>query len=124
MDIRDVEDEASYDWALGEIAACFEDEPAPGSEEAARFSVLVNLIDLYERRVHAIEDAPPVEVLRFCMEQSGRTQADLAALFGSRSRASEVLTGKRPLNLPMIARLSRAWGIPADALIGKDLVAA
>jgi HTH-type transcriptional regulator/antitoxin HigA len=51
------------------------------------------------------------------MDVTGRSQADLAALLGSRSRASEILKRKRPLTLDMIQKLHRDWGISADLLI-------
>ena len=57
------------------------------------------------------------------MEQNDYSQADLAALLGSRSRASELLNGKRELTLDQIRRLSRAWHIPAGALIGDMAMA-
>lgn len=47
----------------------------------------------------------------FCPRMQGRSQADLARLFGSRSRASEVLNRRRHLSADMIARLADAWGI-------------
>jgi len=52
------------------------------------------------------------------MKTHGYTQTDLARVLGSRGRASEVLSGKRPLSLPMIRRLAAAWDVPADALVG------
>jgi HTH-type transcriptional regulator/antitoxin HigA len=48
---------------------------------------------------------------------TGRTQADLATLFGSRSRASEILNRKRALTLEMIHKLHEEWKIPAELLI-------
>jgi HTH-type transcriptional regulator/antitoxin HigA len=51
------------------------------------------------------------------METSGRTQADLGRLLGSRRRASDILAGKRPLTMGMAWKLHRKWGIPAEALI-------
>jgi plasmid maintenance system antidote protein VapI len=51
------------------------------------------------------------------MEQAGYTQADLAALLGSRSRASEILQRRRALTMGMAAKLSREWRIPAESLI-------
>jgi HTH-type transcriptional regulator/antitoxin HigA len=52
------------------------------------------------------------------MEHAGRTQSDLAALLGSRSRASEILSGKRDLTLDQIRKLHREWHIPVASLIG------
>jgi HTH-type transcriptional regulator/antitoxin HigA len=50
-------------------------------------------------------------------ETGGYTQADLGRLLGSRQRASDILTRKRPLTMRMAWRLHREWGIPAEALI-------
>jgi HTH-type transcriptional regulator/antitoxin HigA len=46
-----------------------------------------------------------------------RTQADLGRLLGSRQRASDILTRKRPLTMRMAWKLHREWNIPAEALI-------
>jgi len=51
------------------------------------------------------------------METGGLTQADLGRLPGSRQRASDILTRKRPLTMRMAWKLHREWRIPADALI-------
>lgn len=48
----------------------------------------------------------------------GRSRADLAALLGSRSRASEIMARKRPLTLDMIRNISAAWSLPL-ALLAK-----
>jgi len=47
-------------------------------------------------------------------------QADIASLFGGKTRISEVLNGKRPLNLNMITLLNKYLGIPLESLIGGD----
>lgn len=51
------------------------------------------------------------------METGGYTQADLGRLLGSRQRASDVLSRKRRLTIPMAWKLYREWGIPAETLI-------
>jgi HTH-type transcriptional regulator/antitoxin HigA len=78
---------------------------------------LAALIEAYERKHWPIDPPDPVEAIRYCMEQQGYTQADLAALLGSRSRASEILKRKRPLTLEMVRKLHREWGIPAESLL-------
>ena len=47
----------------------------------------------------------------------GLNQAALAAVVGSRSRASEVLNRRRALTMDMAFRINREWHIPAEALI-------
>ncbi len=119
MNIRPIRDDASLAWAVKEIERYFDDEPEPGSAEGDRFDVLATLIEAYEARHHPIPPAEPIDVLRFVMEQRGLGQGDLASLLGSRSRASEILSGKRRLTVEMIALLSREWHIPADLLLPR-----
>lgn len=62
---------------------------------------------------------PPVELIRYAMEQHGLSPADMAPILGTRSRVSEVLSGKRSLTLAMIRRLNERLGIPAELLIAE-----
>jgi HTH-type transcriptional regulator / antitoxin HigA len=88
-----------------------------GTPEGDELDVLATLIDAYEAKRWPETDVEPVAFLRAFMDASGRTQSDLAELFGSRSRASEVLSRKRGLTLDMVAKLSREWGVPADVMV-------
>ncbi|WP_304166087.1 type II toxin-antitoxin system HigA family antitoxin [Phenylobacterium aquaticum] len=117
MDVRALHDERDYDWALAEVARYFETQPSPGSAEADRFDVLSDLIEAYERRCWPIEPAEALDAIRFAMELRGMTQTDLAQLLGSRSRASEILNGRRTLTPSMMAKLHRQWGVPAESLL-------
>ena len=60
----------------------------------------------------------PVAVIRFRMEQQGLEPKDLVPQLGSRSRVSEVLSGRRNLSLKMIRTLVARLGIPAEVLLG------
>jgi HTH-type transcriptional regulator/antitoxin HigA len=51
------------------------------------------------------------------MEQSALTARDLIPFLGSRSKVSEVLSGKRPLTMQMARALHANLGIPADVLL-------
>lgn len=53
----------------------------------------------YEQRNVEIPDAPPAGALAALMEQNHLRQTDLAKLFGSQSNVSEVLSGKREINV-------------------------
>jgi len=117
MEIRPLRTAADYDWALAKIEACFRREQAPGTPQADRFAVLAALIAEYERRHWLIDPRDPGAAIRARMEQAGYIQADLARLLGSRSRASEILAGRRGLTMEQVRRLHAAWQIPADALI-------
>jgi HTH-type transcriptional regulator / antitoxin HigA len=115
--IRPLRSEADYDAALKEIERYFEDEPKPGTSEADRFDLLALIIEDYERKCWPIEPPDTIDAIRYRMETGGYTQADLGRLLGSRQRASDIVTRKRPLTMRMAWRLHREWGIPAEALI-------
>ena len=117
MNIRPIRNERDYDWALAEITRYFNRPPKRGTPQADRFDVLAELIEAYEAKHWAIGAADPVDAIIYSMDINGRTQGDLAALFGSKSRASEILGRKRPLTLGMIQKLNRDWGLPAELLI-------
>ena len=115
--IRPLHSEADYDAALNEIERYFENEPKVGTPEADRFDLLALIIEDYERKRWPIEPPEPIDAIRYGMETGGYTQADLGRLLGSRQRASDILTRKRPLTMRMAWRLHREWDIPAEALI-------
>jgi HTH-type transcriptional regulator / antitoxin HigA len=115
--IRPVRTETEYDEALEEIERYFENEPKPGTPEADRFDLLALTIEDYERKRWPIEPPEAIDAILYRMETGGYTQADLGRLLGSRQRASDILTKKRPLTMRMAWKLHRDWNIPAEALI-------
>jgi HTH-type transcriptional regulator/antitoxin HigA len=115
--IRPLHNEAEYEAAVDEIEGYFEREPKPGTPEADRFDLLALVIEDYERKRWPIDPPDAIDAIRFGMEVGGRTQADLGRLLGSRQRASDILSRKRPLTMQMAWKLHREWGIPADVLI-------
>lgn len=61
---------------------------------------------------------------RWMHRRLGHTQAELAKILGSRSRASEILSRRRPLTLDMIQKINARWKIPADLLVQPYRVSA
>ena len=90
---------------------------AAGTFEADTLEVLAVLIDEYERRRWPVARGEPVDAITAHMEMQGLGQSDLARLFGSEPRASEILNRRRRLTVDMIAKLANEWGIPADWLV-------
>jgi HTH-type transcriptional regulator / antitoxin HigA len=81
--------------------------------------LLAALVDLYEREHEPISPPEPLDAIRFRMEQDGLKPKDLIPYIGSRSRVSEVLSGRRKLTLKMIRNLHKGLGIPAESLLGS-----
>ncbi|MBX3484763.1 helix-turn-helix domain-containing protein [Phenylobacterium sp.] len=117
MDIRPIRTASDHEAALREIDRLWGAEV--GSDDGDRLDVLATLVERYEEGHFPIPTSTPLEVLKFMMEQTGRRQTDLANLLGSRSRASEILSGRRNLTLDQIRLLAREWRIPAGALVGE-----
>ncbi len=116
MDIRPIRTKDDHTAALREIDRLW--GSSEGTDDGDKLDIVVTLVERYEGIRYPIAPADPIGVVRFVMEPNDYSPADLATLLGSRSRASELLSGKRELTLDQIRRLSREWHIPAGALIG------
>lgn len=115
MDIRPIRNDDDLRAALAEIERLWK-SPA-GSPEADRLEILTLLVERYEEASLAAKDIDPIDMLDYAFTDMGRSQAELATLLGSRSRASEIMARKRPLTLPMIRKISAAWNIPLALLV-------
>jgi HTH-type transcriptional regulator / antitoxin HigA len=118
MQIQPIHTENDYQKALDRIEEIF--DAKPGTKEGDELEVLGILVDEYEKKHFPIEAPKPVEAIKFRMDQLGMEQKDLAKLLGSKSRASEILSGKRSLSLRQIKILYRKLGIPAEVLIQES----
>ncbi len=115
MNIHPIKNDRDYRSALLRIESLMDAKRnTPAMDELEILSVLV---EKYEDEHFPIQSPDPVEAIKFRMEQMGLSQVDLAAIMGSRSRASEVLNGKRGLTIKMIRVLHDRLHIPAEVLI-------
>ena len=118
MDIGPIRTDEDHRAALAEIEAYW---GAPeGTEEGDKLDVLLALVNIYETTRWPIdidENFDPIDVLRYAIVELGHTQAELAELLGSRSRASEVLASRRTLTVEMIHKIGEALRIPAGLLV-------
>ena len=77
---------------------------------------LGTLIHAYEEVYHPIPECSGVEVLRFLMDEHGLTQSDLPEI-GSQGVVSEVLRGKRELNIRQIRALAKRFQVSPAVFI-------
>lgn len=118
--VRVIESEEDYELALSRMASLVERGTPDGSDAQRLLRTLGVLIKDYETREVRIATPGPLEAIRFRMEQQGLAPKDLIPFLGSRSRVSEVLSGKRPLSLAMVRSLHRGLGIPASSLLSQQ----
>jgi HTH-type transcriptional regulator/antitoxin HigA len=71
---------------------------------------LGTLLHAYEERHHPLPDSSGADMLRFFMEEHALTQSDLPEV-GSQGVVSEVLSGKRDLNVRQIRALAARFHV-------------
>ena len=72
--------------------------------------IVGDLIQDYETEQHPLPETTGIEALKFLMEQHGLKQGDLEEI-GSQGVVSEILTGKRELNVRQVRALSERFGV-------------
>jgi len=77
---------------------------------------LATLIHAYEEDHYPIPTSTGADILRFLMEEHGLTQSDLPEV-GSQGVVSEVLNGKRELNVRQIRALAERFGVSTAVFI-------
>ena len=97
--IKPIRTEGDLEQALERIDRIFDAEE--GTPESNELDVLTDLVELYEDRRDPIGFPTPVAAIEFRMEQAGLTNRDLIPFIGSRSKVSEVLSGKRAITMSM-----------------------
>jgi HTH-type transcriptional regulator / antitoxin HigA len=116
--IKAIRTEADYNAALSRIDALMDAEP--GTRAGDELDVLVDLVEHYEEKREPMGFPSAIAAIRFRMEQANLTPRDLAPFIGSRAKVSEVLSGKRPLTMPMARALHEHLGIPAAVLFRES----
>jgi len=114
--LKPIKTERDYRQALAFLEENF--DAKSGTGQANTVEVVAILVDKYEEEHFPIESPDPVAAIKFRMEQSGVTTADLAKILGGRNRVSEILSRKRRLTVEMVKKLSAQWRIPAESLLG------
>jgi len=114
MNIKPIRDENGYKEALSHVDILMN---ATNSDELDELEILTALIERYEALHYHIDMPNPIEAIKFRMEQEGLIQNDLIPFFGSKSRVSEVLNGKRKLTIDMIRNLNTGLNIPFENML-------
>jgi HTH-type transcriptional regulator/antitoxin HigA len=117
--VKVIKTQRDYDAAIFRLSALMDEDMTPGSSKEAELELLALVIESYERSKVEPVVLDPIEAILFRMDQIGLKKVDLVPYMGSLPKVSEVLAGKRPLNLAMIRKLHQGLGIPADVLLAQ-----
>ena len=106
-----IRNERDYERAVKRIETLLDEI---GSDERhplySLLDTLGTLLEAYEEQHYAIPDTTGAGVLEYLMEEHGLTQSQLPEV-GSQGVVSEVLNGKRELNVRQIRELSRRFKV-------------
>jgi len=115
--LRPIKNEHQYQDALALVYMLMQEDIKPDSKESDELEILSILIKEYENEHYPIAQPNPLEAIRFRLDQMNMSESELSEILGYRSRKSEILSGKRKLNLAMIRKLTEKLHIPAEVLI-------
>jgi HTH-type transcriptional regulator / antitoxin HigA len=112
-----IRNEHEYDLAIERLNRLLDEV---GTDEQHPLYTLLDtlgtLIHAYEEEHHPIPDCSGADVLRFLMEEHGLTQSDLPEI-GSQGVISEILRGKRELNVRQIRALAKRFHVSPGVFI-------
>jgi HTH-type transcriptional regulator / antitoxin HigA len=109
--------EREYDAAVERLGELVDEIGDNAKDPRYRLvETLSALIEAYEREHHAVPDISGVDMVRFLMEQHGLTQGDLPEI-GSQGVVSEILSGRRELNVRQLQALAERFGVSPAAFL-------
>ncbi len=110
-DIAPIRDEAHYQRMTAMLEALLDETTGDENHPAMGLVDIVgDLIEDFESEHHPLPDVTGVQALKFLVEQHGIKQCDLREI-GSQGVVSEILAGKRELNIRQVRALSERFGV-------------
>jgi len=120
MNIKPIKTDRDYKAALNRIDVLW--DANPNTKKGDELSVLAILVENYESEKYKVLPPDPIEAIKFRMEQSGLSKADLARYLGGRNRSTEILNRKRSLSIRMMRELHDHLHIPAESLLAESMM--
>ncbi len=116
-DIAPIRDDAHYARMTALLEALLEEAAGDENQPAMELVDIVgDLIEDFEADHYPLPEATGVEALKFLLEQHGLKQSDLPEI-GSQGVVSEILAGKRDLNIRQVRALSERFGVAAATFV-------
>ncbi|MDX2001619.1 MAG: transcriptional regulator [Chitinophagales bacterium] len=115
--IKPIRTEKDYERALSSIYTLMHKERT--TLESDELEILSLLVKEYEKQHYPLPPLNPLEAIKFRIDQMGISPAELNAILGSRSRRSDIFSGRRKLSIRMIRLLHQKLNIPAETLISE-----
>ncbi|MEN5058287.1 helix-turn-helix domain-containing protein [Sphingobacterium kitahiroshimense] len=114
--LKPIKSEKQYESYLERIYVLMQTDLKADSKESDEVEILSILVKNYEDTHYVIDKPNPIDAIRFRLDQMGKNESFLSKILGA-PRKSEILSGKRKLNLQQIRKLSNELHISADVLV-------
>lgn len=112
-----IHNEHEYDLAVERLNHLLDEVGTDEQHPMYTFlDTLGTLIHAYEEQYHPMPECSGVEVLRFLMDEHGLAQSDLPEI-GSQGVVSDILRGKRELNIRQIRALAKRFHVSPAVFI-------
>lgn len=126
--VKPIRTEEDYEAALERVSELMEVVSGPEGQiedpshpAVVELGVLVDLVELYEERHYPIDPPTAAGAIEYEMDRLGMKPRDLIPIIGSRSKVSEVLSGKREITMSMARALHKRLGIDVETLVQEPL---
>ena len=113
-----IKDEHEYDRLVAEVGRLMDrGEENLSAEEDSLLEMMSILIEDYDRKHYPLSPPQPHKMLAFLLEQRGLEPHDLWPILGSKSRVSEILSGKRAISKAQAKKLASFFHVPLDLFL-------
>jgi len=112
-----IQTKAENDYYLAVVEGLMRKGDELSKEEEALLDLLSLLVETFERRHYQIKKSTPRAILNELMAANRLKQSDLLSVFGSKSRVSEVVNGKREISKEQAKKLAAFFHVSADLFI-------
>lgn len=115
--IGPIQDETHYEQMTAILENLLDEASGDESHPAmGLIDIVGELISSYENRHYPLPPATGLQALKFLMEQHGLKQSELPEV-GSQGVVSEILAGKRELNIRQVRALSKRFKVSPATFI-------
>lgn len=114
---RIIENDSELERAARSVEPLLDKGARRTREEEALCRLLLRLIDDYQKAHPAIARLAPHEALQALLDARDLRQADLLPIFGSRSRISDAVNGKREISKAQARSLAQFFRVSPDLFI-------
>lgn len=112
-----IRNEQDYDRLVAQMNELIDEVGTNESHPMYEFlDTLGTILHAYEEKQHPMPQASGAEVLQYLMEENDLRQSDLPEI-GSQGVVSEILNGKRELNVRQIRELARRFRVSPAVFI-------